>query len=76
MVGKKGNFGTGFFVFTIVLIAIFVLAGMSTQTQSIFGAFNTSGWGIIGFLVNHFNIVLFIGLTLSLFIAIGSFGGD
>lgn len=74
---KKGDFGTGLFVLTIVVIATIVLAGMATQTSSIFGAFNTSDWGVIGFVVNHFNLILFVGLTLAAFIAIGAFGrGD
>ena len=64
---------SGLVVLSFVMMGLFILGAMATQTSTIFSSFAVSDWGVIGFLVKHFNLVLFIGLTLAVFIGLGAF---
>jgi len=72
MVDKKGSVDSGMVILTFVLMGIFIVGAMASQTSTIFSSFASSEWGIIGFVVKYFNIILFVGLTLTLFVGFGA----
>lgn len=73
---KKASIENSMIIFSFVLIGFFVLGAMATQTSSIFNALASDDWGLIGFVVKYFNIIMFVGLTLTLFVAFGVFNSD
>lgn len=65
---KRAEFGTGFYIVSIVMIAIFILSAMSTTTSSILSGFSFDG--PVGFLVNYWNVIILICLTLVGFVGL------
>lgn len=70
---KKGEVESGMIIVAFVMMGLFVLGAMATQTSTIFSSFNTTDWGVIGFTVRYFNIILFVALSLTLFVGFGAF---
>ena len=75
MVNNKGNVGAGMYLFTMVVLSLFVLAGLAQGLSGMFSNYGDSVGGILGFMIKYWFVTLLLFLTFMLFVSVSIFRG-